>query len=116
MLKVYPSINCPHKDFECVREKVRKSEGFAQWIHLDIADARLALTKSWDDASQWKELNTKLNLEVHLMVEEPEKEIEKWLEVGAKRIVVHVETIAKRHPCVPGCDAHELVRELQPMR
>jgi ribulose-phosphate 3-epimerase len=113
MLEVYPSINCPHKDFECVRQKVRKSESFAQWIHLDIADARLALSKSWDEPERWGELGTKLNLEVHLMVEEPEREIEKWLKAGAKRIIVHIEAISKRHPCVPSCDASELLKKLQ---
>ena len=34
-----------------------------------------------------------LNLEVHLMVENPEDFIEKWFKLGAKRIVVHFEAI-----------------------
>jgi ribulose-phosphate 3-epimerase len=41
-----------------------------------------------------KELNAKLNLEAHLMIEEPEKEIDKWLESGVKRILVHYEALA----------------------
>lgn len=95
-MKVIPAINCQYKDFECVAEKVRAAEKFSDWVHLDVADAKFTYNKTWDEAARWPELKTKLNLEVHLMVEEPEKISELWLKAGAKRLIVHLETISEK--------------------
>lgn len=93
MLEVFPSINCHSGDFGCVKDKVRKAEAFAEWVHLDVADGVLTFNKSWNDPEAWRSLHTTLKLEVHLMVQDPEAAAGPWLEAGAKRIVVHIETI-----------------------
>ncbi len=90
-MEIIPSINCP--DIESVREYVGKAGEFAGWIHLDVSDARFTFNKSWGDSSKWHEVGNKLKLEVHLMVEEPKKEIDGWLNAGANRIIIHLEAI-----------------------
>lgn len=100
-MEVIPAINCHRGDFECVSEKVRKAESFFAglpagalakegWVHVDIADGLLTFNKSWDDPDAWRTLKTKLNLEVHLMVEDPEDACKEWLRIGAKRIIFHL--------------------------
>ena len=93
MIDVIPSINCPDGDFDCVKAKVAKAAEFASWVHLDVADGCFTMNKSWSQAERWAELNTKLNLEVHLMVEKPEEYLPKWLAAGAKRVIFHLEAI-----------------------
>lgn len=90
-IEIIPVINCP--DFECVVRKLRIIEKFSEWAHLDIADAKFTFHRNWDEPQKWKEIGTKAKLEVHLMVEEPEREVKKWLEAGARRIIVHLEAL-----------------------
>ncbi len=93
-MEVIPSLNCRFKDLACARERARVAKGFSDWIHLDIADGRFTFNKTWGSPEEWKALNSKLKLEVHLMVEEPEKQIMDWIEAGAERIIVHAETLS----------------------
>ncbi|KKW46439.1 MAG: Ribulose-phosphate 3-epimerase [Parcubacteria group bacterium GW2011_GWB1_56_8] len=140
MVTVIPAINCPDRDLECVREKVRVAESLFSdlprgvireegWVHLDVTDARFTFNKTWGNARDWRELDTALNLEVHLMVEEPEKIIEDWLRAGARRVIVHFESFhggaLRHHKTAPqdifrvlleACAAHraELMLALNP--
>lgn len=91
---VIPSLNCHFKDFACAKERTRVFEGFAEWIHLDVADGRFTFNKTWGSPEEWKALGSKLKLEVHLMTEEPEKQILDWINAGARRIIVHAEVLS----------------------
>lgn len=90
-MEIISVINC--LDRECVEKRLKSAETFAQWVHLDVSDARFTFGKSWGDASAWQKMSEGVSAEVHLMVEEPEKVVESWLEAGAKRLIIHVETI-----------------------
>lgn len=92
-MEVIPSLNCHLGENECIKEKVRIAEKFADWIHLDVADGKFTFNKTWGDLAGWRSMNAKVKLEVHLMVEEPEKQVMDWIEAGAERIVVHAETL-----------------------
>ncbi|MGC8776061.1 MAG: ribulose-phosphate 3-epimerase, partial [Minisyncoccia bacterium] len=61
--------------------------------HLDVADGIFTFNKTWNNPKKWQELNLGLNLEVHLMVEEPEEVVEDWLKAKAKRIIFHWEAV-----------------------
>ncbi len=94
MLEVIPAINCAFGDTECVRAKFTIAEEFAKWAHLDIADGRFTANKTWNDPDQFsvfKSQFSKIQFEVHLMVEDVEAEAMRWLDAGAKRIVAHCE-------------------------
>jgi ribulose-phosphate 3-epimerase len=49
----------------------------------------------WKDLTAKEDLAQDFQLEVHLMVSEPEKIVDAWLAAGAKRVIVHVETLEK---------------------
>ena len=88
MSLVIPVINCP--DFRTAKERIEKAAEFSDWFHLDVADGKFTTHISWGNPEELRNLN----FEVHLMVEAPERVIEGWLKVGAKRIIVHLETIS----------------------
>lgn len=63
------------------------------FIHLDVADGIFTPWRSWGSPAELKELNISLNVEVHLMVEDPEAVATSWLEAGVKRLIVPIQTI-----------------------
>jgi ribulose-phosphate 3-epimerase len=69
------------------------------WIHIDVSDGKFTPVETWNNPaelnSKFEIRNSKLKMEVHLMVERPEKQITPWLEAGAKRIILHLEAIKK---------------------
>ena len=69
--------------------KVLKSQ--TNWVHIDIMDGKFVPNTSINlfelgEASQF------FNLEIHLMVENPEKYFEDCKEIGAKRVLFHLES------------------------
>lgn len=94
MDRVIPVINCPYGDTACITEKLDALRMFSKRIHLDIADGTFTPVASGIDAETWKRVGKEFELEVHLMVAAPESIVAAWLEAGAKRVIVHVETLS----------------------
>lgn len=95
-MEVIPAIN--EKIFEEVVKKIKIAEEFLPadaWIHIDVADGIFTPNKTWNNPDDLANLKTKLKLEVHLMVEKPEQQIENWLKVGVKRLVIHLEAFTE---------------------
>src|SRR4051794_38751124 len=91
-LVVAPSILSA--DFGRLAEEVRAVEqAGADWIHVDVMDGRFVpnLTIGPVVVSAVRKA-TKLPLDVHLMILEPERYVEAFAEAGADIISVHVET------------------------
>jgi ribulose-phosphate 3-epimerase len=102
-MKVIPVLNC--QDIACIREKIEVAKTFlpeGSLLHLDVIDGSFATHKTWADPTEWAALKSPFALEVHLMVEQPEQYADNWLSAGAKRLIVHVETIRAQ-------SLHELV-------
>ncbi len=78
---------------------VNKSE--ADWFHLDIMDGMFVpnITFGFDIIKQINKLANK-PLDVHLMIEKPERYIEKFAEAGADLITVHYEAANHLHRLV----------------
>ncbi|MDP3710608.1 MAG: ribulose-phosphate 3-epimerase [bacterium] len=89
MIQIIPSINVP--TFEEVKERIKKVEPFVEWAHLDVTDGIFSKHLTWHNPQDLPRLQTKLKLEVHLMVEEPEKTIDQWQVMPIKRIIFHLE-------------------------
>jgi ribulose-phosphate 3-epimerase len=86
-------------DFGRLAEEVQAVErAGADWIHVDVMDGRFvpnitigpAVVKAIRAA-------TRLPLDVHLMIVEPEKYLEDFAEAGADGMTVHVETCPHLH-------------------
>lgn len=95
-MQVLPVINC--LDFESAKERLGVLKTFLKkgdWIHLDVADGRFTFHKSWRNPTEWANLRSEFSLEVHLMVEEPERYIDPWIAAGAGRLIIHMETLSE---------------------
>ena len=91
MIEVIPSINV--RTFEEMKERIKKVESYVKWVHLDVTDGVFSKHPTWNEPRDLLSFDTKLNLEVHLMVENPEKIIEQWLIGRIKRVIVHLEAV-----------------------
>ncbi len=89
MIEIIPSINV--QDFSEVVSRIRQVEPFVKWVHLDVSDGTFTNYVSWHDPKDLIGFETKVKIEIHLMINSPEKEIENWLATPASRIIFHQE-------------------------
>jgi ribulose-phosphate 3-epimerase len=94
-MEVIPSLNC--KDAACAREKIEVLKTFlpsGAYVHLDVTDGVFSQHATWNDPRGWAALAAPFALEVHLMVEHPLDYADDWFAAGARRLVVHAETLS----------------------
>lgn len=82
-----------------LKKQLKKSESITKIVQLDIMDGVFVDNKSFDYnedrdlASFFNNLDTKLEYELHLMVEHPLEAIDKWINVkNIYRVVTHIES------------------------
>lgn len=96
MVKIAPSVLAA--DFSCLGDEIRKVEqGGADIIHVDIMDGHFVpnLTMGPAVVGAVRKV-TGLFLDVHLMLEFPEKFIPSFADAGADNITVHREACGDR--------------------
>jgi len=96
-LRIAPSILSA--DFACLGEQVRAVErAGADWIHVDVMDGRFVPNLTIGPlVVEAVRRTTDLPLDVHLMIEEPERYIGAFVKAGADLVSVHVETCPHLH-------------------
>ena len=90
MIKIIPAILA--KTYEEFESMVRKIEPYADLVHLDITDGDFVPNKTIGGYEELMKIDTNLNFEVHLMVNNPESQISRWLETKAVRFLIHWES------------------------
>lgn len=101
MIEIIPSIN--ELAFEAVKARIKKVEPYVSWCHLDVTDGIFSKHETWRNPSELPLLETKLNVEVHLMIAEPEKSIDRWLTKPVKRAIVHIEAVSDPELIIQKC-------------
>jgi ribulose-phosphate 3-epimerase len=95
-VKIAPSILSA--DFAALADDIARVEHVADQLHVDVMDGRfvpnLTIGPVVVEAIRKR---TRLPLDVHLMIVEPEKYIEAFVEAGADLVSVHVETCPHLH-------------------
>ncbi len=95
-------------DFADLRSATEMINGSAaEWIHLDVMDGRFVpnITFGFDVIKAIRRHTSKV-LDVHLMIAEPERYVERFAEAGADYITVHAEAAVHLHrvmQTVKGC-------------
>jgi ribulose-phosphate 3-epimerase len=94
-IRLAPSIL--NADYGCLKDEIQKAEaGGADQIHVDIMDAHFVPNLSMGPAVvESVRKVTKLPLDLHLMVMEPEKLVRPFAEAGADSITFHAEAVAQ---------------------
>jgi ribulose-phosphate 3-epimerase len=103
---VAPSILAA--DFAKLADEVRKVEAAgADWIHCDVMDGHFVDNISFGPAIvDVVRKQTKLPLDVHLMIEHADHYLPRFIKAGANSITVHIEAESK----------HEVPKTLQAIR
>ena len=96
-IRIAPSILAA--DFGRLAEEVRAvAAAGADWIHVDVMDGHFVPNLTVGPiVVEAVRAATELPLDVHLMIEAPERSIADYAKAGADRIGVHVETCPHLH-------------------
>jgi len=105
-IKIAPSILTA--DFTRLGEQLREAEeGGADWIHLDVMDGHFVpnITIGPLVAAAVRGA-TRLPLDAHLMIEQPDRYVPAFRDAGVDSLTVHVETTPHLHRTV------QLIRDI----
>ena len=100
MIKVAPSILSA--DFANVGQAVKQMEEYgADYIHCDVMDGMFLpnITFGFPMIRDLKKY-TSLPMDVHLMIAEPERYVERFCEAGADLVTVHAESTPHVHRAI----------------
>ncbi len=79
-------------DFGKLNEEIGSVEDYADIIHVDVMDGHFVPNITIGPAVV-RCIKTDLPLDVHLMIENPEKYINDFAKAGSDRIIIHQETV-----------------------
>ncbi len=87
-IRVVPAVLTD--DARTLETMLRQAESFTDFVQIDIMDSKFVPSHSitWKDIAG---IRVKLNWEVHLMVAQPEKQIEDYKTAGAQKVIFHYE-------------------------
>ena len=98
MIKLAPSILAADP-LNLEREVLRVEQSGCDWLHIDVMDAHFVPNLAYGpDVVRSLKRVTRLPLDVHLMMDHPERLLETFLDAGADGVTIHAEI---DHPVSP---------------
>jgi ribulose-phosphate 3-epimerase len=93
--------------FSDLEQKLSLVSNLVLWVQIDVMDGRFVESQSWpyqrendqdfsrilkqeEGLPSWQ----KLNFEIDLMVDNPKREASNWINAGASRLVIHLESLS----------------------
>ncbi len=79
------------ESFSDLNEKYSHVKDFVNTVQIDVMDGEFVPSKDWPYVEgELKKID--FDFEVDLMVKDPETIIESWIQAGAKRVIIHIES------------------------
>lgn len=80
-------------DFEQFAARLKTIEQFAPLVEIDVMDGIFVNNQSFTGIEKINELETPVKFQLHLMVDDPLAEIEKWKKIkNISRVIFHLES------------------------
>jgi ribulose-phosphate 3-epimerase len=93
--------------FEDFKNSIQKIEHLFPYAHIDVMDGKFVPSISFQDIERINDLETEMEFELHLMVREPLREMEKWTLIkNVIRVIFHIETISDPTDCIAFVKQH----------
>lgn len=89
-------------DFGILAKQIKEAESAgAQWLHIDVMDGHFVpnITFAMPVIKSIRKY-TDMFLDVHLMIEEPERYIDAFIDSGADGVTFHIEATDKPEECI----------------
>ncbi len=86
--------------FEAIEDKLKLVIPFAKTVHIDLIDGKFAPQKTLMDPSFFRNYSKDLELEVHMMVEEPINYLASFAKAGFRRFIGHIEKMGSQEEFV----------------
>ena len=99
MTKYVISSSILSADFTQLGKQIAEAEAAGvDWLHVDVMDGHFVPNITMGPfIVEWCRKASKLPLDVHLMIEKPERYLEAFAKAGASGLTVHVETCPDMH-------------------
>ena len=94
MVEVIPAIIA--KDIGEISQKISLVEPYTDWVQIDVSDGIFTPNVTWNNPRELRAIQSKVSLEMHLMIKNPAEHIDSWINFGAKRIIVHVDSQSRQ--------------------
>ena len=92
MTEIIPAIM--PSSFKDLQERYSLIKGYVDTVQIDVMDGEFVPSKDWPYIGGELE-KIDFDFEVDLMVKDPESVVESWVQAGAKRIIIHIESTEK---------------------
>jgi len=101
MSQIIPALIASDKnlynDFEELKDKFERLRPFLaefdNWVQIDITDGEFVTSKTNISFEELDYFTKLVNVEFHLMILRLWQSIDKWIELGPKRIIFHIEAL-----------------------
>lgn len=100
-MEVVPIVNV--ESFDEIKKRIKLAEPYAKWLQIDVSDGTFTKRVSWHDPKDLVGLETSINIEAHLMINDPEKKLDGWLVPAIKRIIFQLEATKDPYSIIEKC-------------
>ncbi len=91
-MKIIPVIN--EIEIDKVLKKLKLISNWTDWVQIDFSDGIWTNLKHNFNSEDIEKIETNLNIEIHLMIENIEENIIDWLKINSvKRVIIHLKEI-----------------------